>query len=68
MAYRKRHNSDTWHSCRNCSKWPTSDFVTRERKPANPKDLCDQCLAKARDGNCLSGANPFQRAMGQATR
>jgi len=27
MAYRRQKNSDTWHFCRNCSKWPTSSAV-----------------------------------------
>ena len=39
MAYRRRHNSDTWHWCRNCSRWPVTDYE-RRNKPADPKDLC----------------------------
>lgn len=26
MTYRKKKGSDTWHWCRNCSNWPTSNF------------------------------------------
>jgi hypothetical protein len=49
--YRRRRGRDTWQFCSNCSNWPTSDYVERDRKPATG-ELCDQCEAKQRNGNC----------------
>jgi len=49
--YRKKGESDTWHFCRNCSNWPTSGYTTRQTKPASG-ELCNECKAKERDGNC----------------
>lgn len=55
MTYRSRRGSDTWHFCRNCSNWPSSDYDVRHRKPTGGgEELCDQCLAKQRAGNCRS--------------
>ena len=49
--YRKKGESDTWHFCRNCSRWPTSGYTTRQTKPTSG-ELCNECKAKERDGNC----------------
>ena len=51
MEYRKRKNSDTWHWCKNCTNWPTSDYDVRYTKPTTG-ELDDECLAKDRAGNC----------------
>jgi hypothetical protein len=51
MAYRKRNGSDTWHWCRNCNAWPTSNYDERETKPSGG-DLCNECKAKDANGNC----------------
>lgn len=51
MAYRRRNGSDTWHWCRNCNNWPTSDFVSRDTKPTSG-DLCNECRAKEANGTC----------------
>lgn len=51
MTYRKRKNSDTWHFCKNCSKWPTSDYVEQSTKPKTG-ELCDECRAKEANGTC----------------
>ncbi|MDZ7713691.1 MAG: hypothetical protein U5L06_11520 [Rhodovibrio sp.] len=31
--YRKKNGSDTWHWCRNCTNWPTSDYETSDQPP-----------------------------------
>lgn len=49
--YRRRRASDTWHFCRNCSNWPTKDYVTRNTRPSS-HELCNQCLEKEKDKNC----------------
>lgn len=51
MAYRRRKNSDTWHFCRNCSNWPTSDYVEQQAKPSSG-ELDNECLAKQEAGAC----------------
>jgi hypothetical protein len=51
MAYRRRKGKDAWHFCSNCSNWPASDYDERQRKPTTG-ELCIQCRAKNRDGNC----------------
>lgn len=54
-TYRRRKNSDTWHWCRNCSNWPTSDYeeVTTSGRPSSG-ELDNQCKNLERDGNCRS--------------
>jgi len=49
--YRKKKGSDTWHFCRNCSRWPTSNFESKNSKPTGD-ELCDECLSKKRNGKC----------------
>lgn len=51
MAYRKRNGKDTWHWCRNCGNWPTSDYVERSDKPTSG-ELCDECKDKEKNGDC----------------
>jgi hypothetical protein len=43
MAYRRRNGSDTWHFCRNCSNWPTSNYVEQQSRPTTGEldDLAD---------------------------
>lgn len=50
-VYRRKKDSDTWHWCKNCSNWPTSDYEERYAKPTSG-ELCDQCKAKERKGEC----------------
>ena len=49
--YRRRKGSDTWHWCRNCNNWPTSDYETRATKPTTG-EMDNECLAKGRNGDC----------------
>ncbi len=52
MEYRKKKTgSDTWHFCKNCSNWPTTDYVSRHDKPTTG-ELCDQCRAKEANRSC----------------
>lgn len=51
MTYRKKKGSDTWHYCRNCSKWPTSDYDEQSSKPSTG-ELCNECKAKEQAGTC----------------
>lgn len=50
MAYRRRKGSDTWHWCRNCSRWPKSEYDEQQKRPEY--DLCNECKSKERDNNC----------------
>ncbi|MBN2465182.1 hypothetical protein JXD38_06130 [candidate division WOR-3 bacterium] len=49
--YRRKKDRDTWHYCRNCSNWPTSDYVVQYTKPASG-ELCNECMAKDKAGDC----------------
>lgn len=51
MAFRKSKGSDTWHWCRNCSKYPSSNFDESSSKPSSG-ELCNECKSKERDGRC----------------
>jgi hypothetical protein len=52
-TYRKRKGTDTWHWCKNCSNWPTSNYeeTTTSGRPA-AGELDNECLAKEKAGNC----------------
>lgn len=53
VTYRKKRGSNIWHWCRNCSSWPTKNYI-----PLNtdsfpyPGELCRQCKDKEKNGNC----------------
>ena len=49
--YRKVKGSDTWHFCKNCSKWPTLNYDNLYIKPTRG-ELCDECRAKEKNNNC----------------
>ncbi|HVG29580.1 MAG TPA: DUF433 domain-containing protein [Pyrinomonadaceae bacterium] len=49
-AYRRRSGGDTWHWCLNCSTFPATDYD--ERRTAPPGEMCNECSAKERNGNC----------------
>lgn len=51
MKYRRKYNTDTWHFCKNCSNWQTSDYAERDDKPT-VGELCDECKGKDRSRNC----------------
>ena len=54
ITYRRGKGHDTWHWCRDCSTWPTSDYEeeTNSTRPRNG-ELCNECLGKEKAGNCL---------------
>ena len=49
--YRKLKGSDTWHFCRNCSKWPTSNYDSQYTKPTTG-ELDNECRAKEANNTC----------------
>jgi len=51
--YRRKNGSDTWHWCRNCANWPTSDFVQTYGSPTSG-EFCGKCRGKEREGSCRS--------------
>jgi hypothetical protein len=53
MTYRKRKGHDTWHFCKNCSQWPTSNYDEQYHKPTTG-ELCNECKSKEKSGNCHS--------------
>ena len=51
MAYRKVNGLDTWHFCKNCSKWPTQNYKEEQQKPTSG-ELCNECRSKEANNNC----------------
>lgn len=51
MSYRKIKGKDTWHFCKNCSNWPTSNFDEKATKPTSG-ELCNECMGKEKNKNC----------------
>ena len=49
--YRRKKGKDTWHYCKNCSKWPTSDYEVKFSKPTSG-ELCNECRSKDANGSC----------------
>lgn len=57
VEYRRRNGSDTWHWCRNCSQWPTSNYdskVLPKGKRPSTGELHNECKAKEDAGTCRS--------------
>lgn len=54
MKYRRRKDRDTWHFCLNCSNFPEEDYFSYggEKEKPDEGELCDECQAKDREGNC----------------
>jgi hypothetical protein len=51
-VYKKKKGSDTWHWCKNCSKYPTGfDTETSSTKPTSG-ELCNECRSKEKEGKC----------------
>ena len=51
--YRRRKDSDTWHWCTNCSKWPKENYevwIGEGRPPYG--ELDNECKAKEKNGEC----------------
>lgn len=42
IEYRRQRSSDTWHWCRNCTQWPTTDYERRDTHPTTG-DKCREC-------------------------
>lgn len=51
MVYRKSKHSDTWHFCKNCSRWPTINYDEQTSKPTG-NEFCDECKSKKSKNNC----------------
>jgi hypothetical protein len=53
-VYVRAADSDTWHWCVNCSKYPANPAKTgvlfRTDRPRG--SLCKECLRRERRGNC----------------
>lgn len=48
MTYRKRLTSDTYHFVPTCHWWPMGNFVEKLKKPTSGAELCNECIAKAK--------------------
>ncbi len=53
VTFRRRRSSNTWHWCRNCSNWPTSNYDSSLSKPPGGAP-CNECQRKQRKGICMT--------------
>jgi hypothetical protein len=53
-VYIQARHSDTWHWCRNCSRYPATPVQSgaRIRTDRPPGALCTECRRKERKANC----------------
>lgn len=53
VIYRKRKGSDTWHWCKNCTNWPTTNYdeLNIVGRPTSG-ELDNECLAKEKSREC----------------
>jgi len=49
--YRRQKGNTVWHWCRNCSKWPLTEFESVYMKPATG-ELDRECREKEEAGDC----------------
>jgi hypothetical protein len=49
--YRRQKRNTVWHWCRNCSKWPLTEFESVYTKPATG-ELDRECREKEEAGDC----------------
>jgi GT2 family glycosyltransferase len=50
LVYRRARGNDTWHSCKNCANWPTSEYDEQQTVPASGE--CAECRSKRERGRC----------------
>ncbi len=49
--YRKTKHTTVWHWCRNCSHWPTSEYIEQEGLPFTG-ELCYECKTRQESDSC----------------
>lgn len=59
-SFRRQAGSRTWHFCLNCSTWPDEDYEAHEGFPEG--EICNECNARWREGNCQSAAQKHKVA------
>jgi CheY-like chemotaxis protein len=50
--YRKKHNTDLWHFCSNCTNWPVVDFNKHDHSAPPLGEFCPECVENQRQGTC----------------
>ena len=51
-SYRKKHKTDLWHFCSNCTNWPVTDFDKHDHGAPPLGESCPECVENLRQGNC----------------
>jgi CheY-like chemotaxis protein len=49
-SYRKKHNTDVWHFCSNCTNWPVTDFDKHDHDAPPLGEFCPECVENQRQG------------------
>jgi len=50
-TYVQARGSDTWHFCKNCSRYPGNPEKKQSTRPTSG-ELCNECKSKEKAGNC----------------
>jgi two-component system, OmpR family, phosphate regulon response regulator PhoB len=51
-VYRKKHSTNLWHFCSNCTDWPVFGFDENKGDDSPFDEFCAQCVQKEREGTC----------------
>jgi len=51
-SYRKKHKTDLWHFCSNCTNWPVTDFDIHDHSAPPLGESCPECVENLRQGSC----------------
>ena len=55
-SYRKKHNTDLWHFCSNCTNWPVTDFHKHDPGAPPMDEFCPECVEHQRQGTCTQAS------------
>lgn len=51
LTYRKAIGAKVWHYGKNCSDWPTKNYMETQRRPLG-HELCNECRSKEDEECC----------------
>ena len=57
MMARRANGSNTWHTCNNCSQWPSEGHFV-EGDTAAGGDQCDECLHEVESETASRACEP----------
>jgi hypothetical protein len=52
VSYRRAQGDGSWHFCRNCQKWPATNYEERDIDRPPMGGFCAECIQRQRERNC----------------